>query len=186
MLKILLWWRNPWYWKLKLKTENPWYWNWKLKIWPCRMQNIKSLWCWKIYFIKLMIDDDLVECHVSSEEHTVITYIQVDAGSIEVWKKINCGDLYLYVNIIMIIIKHCLSSVHFKCSDKEYHIQFDLQISISVAFSKSFAWSVLKSREANWGWFAAEFDFSEILGSRKLAEFLAFRCICRHCKNLLF
>ena len=34
-----------------------------------------------------MIDDDLVECHVSSEEHTVITYIQVDAGSIEVWKK---------------------------------------------------------------------------------------------------
>ena len=70
--------------------------------------------------------------------------------------------------------------------EKEYHIQFDLQISISVAFSKSFAWSVLKSREANWGWFAAEFDFSEILGSRKLAEFLAFRCICRHCKKLLF
>ena len=29
-------------------------------------------------------DDDLVECHVSSEEHAVITYIQVDAGSIEV------------------------------------------------------------------------------------------------------
>ena len=30
------------------------------------------------------VDDDLVECHVSSEEHTVITYIQVDAGRIEV------------------------------------------------------------------------------------------------------
>ena len=30
------------------------------------------------------VDDDLVECHVSSEEHAVITYIQVDAGSIEV------------------------------------------------------------------------------------------------------
>ena len=29
-------------------------------------------------------NDDLVECHVSSEEHTVITYIQVDAGRIEV------------------------------------------------------------------------------------------------------
>ena len=44
-----------------------------------------------------------------------------------------------------------------------YSIQFELQFSISVAFSKSSAWFVLKSREANWGWFAAEFDFPEIL-----------------------
>ena len=70
-------------------------------------------------------------------------------------------------------VLHCRICVHFKMpwldEETEYRIQFDLQISIWVAFSKSFAWSVLKSRElANWGWFPAEFDFQEILAQGNL------------------
>ena len=65
-------------------------------------------------------------------------------------------------------ILHCKKCAWLE-DEKEYHIQFDFQISISVAFSKSFAWSVLKSRElANWGWFPAEFDFQEILAQGNL------------------
>ena len=71
-------------------------------------------------------DDDLVECHVSSEEHAVITYIQVDAGSIEVWKK----SKMIFFVFLRHHDHHCRICVHFKKpwleEETEYRIQFDL------------------------------------------------------------
>ena len=72
--------------------------------------------CWvfqKMFNYDNELSANLVKSHVSSQQHAVITYVEVYAGSVEICKKISCSNICIFVSIFSASSHHTGLKVSF-------------------------------------------------------------------------